>query len=414
MDILGAIILVFALSAYYNVMETAYTTFDAIIVGSWKKSASFGARIAEFFSSHPERFLYTTLVSNNALQVAFSSLVVLWAEEKGIAELWVIVLTPVTVLIAGEIVPKTFALAFANPIVRFLSLPLWISYWLVAPIRWFLAPFSLLAGGRQQSKENLKRSEDILFRRELDGILSRAHREGTVTEKESEILERYLRAREIRARDIMTPRPLLVALPKNATVTEALEAIQASRHSFIPVYDEDLDRIVGVLRSRDLLRPCEDIARIIRPVEFVPESKPVIELLQQFKAERIPAAIVVDEHGGTDGIVTLKDIFRELVGPIRDSSEHSRGSVVKRLAEGRYLISGLADLSDIAEETGWEPPSGDYATLSGLISDHLGRIAKSGEEFEIDDVTIRIVSASARKVESCLVKLPKIGAGHEW
>jgi putative hemolysin len=386
-------------------METAYTTFDAIIVGSWKKTRSLGARIADFFSSHPERFLYTTLVSNNALQVAFSSLVVLWADAQQIPEIWIVTLTPLTVLVAGEIVPKTFALAFANPIVRFLSFPLWISYWLVAPVRWFL---------RRRNQDTAKRSEDILFRRELDAILSRAHREGTVTEKESEILDRYLRAREIRARDIMTPRPLLVGLPNTASVDEALAVIRTSRYSVIPVYEQDLDRIIGILHSRDLLRPCNSIPEITRRVEYVPESKPVIELLQQFREMRIHAAIVVDEHGGTDGIVTLKDIFRELVGPIRDSSEHPRGSVIKRLTEGRFLVSGLADLSDIAEETGWEPPTGDYATLSGLLAEHLGRIAKSGEEFVIEGITIRVVSASARRVESCLVKLPRVSEGQEW
>lgn len=406
MDLLILIILALLLSAYFSALEISFTTFDAIIVGSWKKARKFGSSIAEFFSAVPERFLFTTLVGNNVVMVAYSSLLVIWAEANSVPEVWIVIVSPIIVIIFGEVIPKTLGLAYANPIARFLSAPLFIFYWVFWPFRLLLTPLEKLLRSRSPNADLVVHAYDVLFRREIDTVLSRASKEGTVTEKESEILERYLHAREVRARDIMTPRPLLVALPNTATMSEVVAAVEESRHSVIPVYDQTIDNIVGVLHSRDLLKQRASISEILRSVTFVPESKLLVELLEQFKTQRLSAAIVVDEHGGTDGIVTLKDLFRELVGPLREA-EDSWAGAIKRLAPGRYLVSALADLSDIAEATGWRPPDGDYATLSGLLSEHLGHIGKPGEEIDIDGVAVRVLRATARRVESCLIRLPE-------
>lgn len=406
MDLLILITLALLLVAYYSAMEIAFTTFDAIIIGSWKKARRFGTKFAEFLSSVPERYLFTVLVGNNLVMVAYSSLVVIWAEQQGIDEGWIVVISPLIVLLIGEVVPKTIGLAFANPLVRFLSFPLYLFYWLFLPFRSFIAPLErFLRRGVPEVEQS--HTYDILFRREIDTVLSRASAEGTVTEKESEILDRYLHAREVRARDVMTPRLALVALPVESSISDIVDSFQDTRHSVLPIYKDSLDNVVGFVHSRDLFEPRYSIEEILRPAHFVPESKQLVELLEQFKQHRLPAAMVVDEHGGVDGIVTLKDIFRELVGPLREASEASRAGAIKRISEGTFLVSALADLSDIAEATGWRPPDGDYATLSGLLSDELGHIGKPGEEIDLEGVIIRIVGATPRRVESCLLKLPR-------
>jgi len=405
-DILILVILALALSAYFSAMEISFTTFDSIIIGGWKKAHRFGTRFAEFLSSVPERYLFTTLVGNNLVMVAYSSLLVIWAEREHIAEGWIVIFSPLVVLAIGEVVPKTLGLAFANPFVRLLSLPLYLFYWLFLPIRALIVPVEKLLRSKGGSSERTAHAYDVLFRREIDAVLTRASKEGTVTEKESEILDRYLHAREVRARDMMTPRLSLVALPVTASIQDLTDLLEDTHHSVVPVYEDTIDNIVGFLHSRDLLQPRESIREFLRPASFVPESKLLVELLEQFKNQRLSAAIVVDEHGGTDGIVTQKDLFRELVGPLRESEDAAKVGSIKRLAEGKYLVSALADLSDIAETTGWRPPDGDYATLSGLLSEHLGHIGKPGEEIEIDGVIIRILRSTRRRVESCLVKLP--------
>lgn len=409
MDILILTLFALAMSSYFSALEISYTTFDAIIVGGWKKSGRFGSRIVEFFVNVPERFLFTTLVGNNLANVAYSSLIVIWAAQNGISQGFILIVSPFAVIIFGEVIPKTLGLAFANLIVRFSSASLYVFYFAFLPFRSLIAPLEKILRRGAASSERAAHAYDVLFRREIDAVLSRASREGTVTPKESEILERYLHAREVRARDIMTPRPLLVALPKTATIAEIVEALSDSRHSVIPIYDQSIDDIVGVVHSRDLLTPRTSTSEVMRPAVFVPESKLLTELLEQFKRERTPAAIVVDEHGGTDGIITRKDIFRELVGPLSET-DAVRAQTIKRVARGRYLVSALADLSDIAEVTGWRPPDGDYATLSGLLSEYLGHIGHPGEELVIDDVTIRILRSTDRRVESCLLKLDDLDA----
>jgi len=404
-DVLTLAIVALAFSAYFSLMEISYTTFDAIIIGGWKKARRFGTRFSEFLSAIPERYLFTTLVGNNLVMVAYSSLLVIWAEREGVHEGWLIVVSPLIVLMIGEVIPKTIGMAFANPIVRFLSAPLYVMYWLFLPGRAIIAPIERLLRKKGDKEARALHTYDVLFRREIDAVLTRARREGTVTEKESEILDRYLHAREVRARDVMTSRPSLIALPVESSIKQLLETLQESRHGVIPMYSETIDNIVGFVHSSDLLYPRDSIKEILRPAAFVPESKLLIELLEQFKSQRLAAAIVVDEHGGTDGIVTLKDIFRELVGPLYESEDGRAGGTIKRLAAGKYLVSALADLSDIAEATGWRPPDGDYATLSGLLSEYLGHIGRPGEEIDIKGVIIRVLGATPRRVESCLIKL---------
>ncbi len=404
MDLLILTLFALAMSSYFSALEISYTTFDAIIVGGWKKSGRFGSRIVEFFVKVPERFLFTTLVGNNLANVSYSSLIVIWAAQNGISQGLILIVSPFAVIIFGEVIPKTLGLAFANLIVRFSSASLYVFYVAFLPFRLLIAPLERILRRGSENGERAAHAYDVLFRREIDAVLSRASREGTVTPKESEILQRYLHAREVRARDIMTPRPLLVALPQTATIAEIVEALSDSRHSVIPIYDQSIDDIVGVVHSRDLLTTHSSTSEVMRPAVFVPESKLLTELLEQFKRERTPAAIVVDEHGGTDGIITRKDIFRELVGPLSEI-DAVRAQTIKRVARGRYLVSALADLSDIAEVTGWRPPDGDYATLSGLLSEYLGHIGQPGEEVVIDDVTVRILRSTERRVESCLLKL---------
>ncbi|MCB9366645.1 MAG: HlyC/CorC family transporter [Calditrichaeota bacterium] len=409
MEFIGLTLAALALSSYFSALEISFTTFDTIIMGGWKKAGKFGSSSVEFFATVPERYLFTTLVGNNLANVAYSSFLVIWAGQAGISETLLILLSPFAVIIIGEVIPKTIGLAFANRIVRIASPTLYAFYWLFAPFRLFIAPLEKVLRRRTGSGDHSAHAYDVLFRREIDSVLGRASREGTVTAKESEILERYLHAREVRARDIMTPRPLLVALPKTSTIAELIETVEDTRHSVIPIYDQTVDDIIGIVESKDLLVPRASLEELLRPALFVPESKLLVELIEQFKHGGAPAGIVVDEHGGTDGIITRKDLFRELVGPLSETDE-TRLHAIKRLARGKYLVSALADLSDIAEGTGWRPPDGDYATLSGLLAEHLGHIGKPGEEIVIDNVTIRILRASDRRVESCLLKLTEEGA----
>jgi putative hemolysin len=399
------VVVCFLLGAYYSAMETAYTSFDRILIESWRRADKFGTKVVYFFTSVPERFLTTTLIGTNVAEVAYSALLVAWALDSGVSPVAVMILSPIVVLIFGSILPKMIAYGLANGMVRFASLPLHGSYYILSPLRWFLFPLMKLVPKETHKQAHALRRSYFFVMDELDLILQGAEEAGAASPEESELLSRYLDARELKARQIMTPRTEMVAVSSDMSITEVREVFEKCRHNILPVYRESPDQIIGYVRARDFLREQNSLQEITKPILAVPESKPIVELLEEFRATRRQAAIVIDEHGGTDGLVTIKDIFAELVGPVAERWD-PKEPIVKRIAPGRFLASGSAFLEDIERVTGWEPPAGEYTTLSGLLSEHLGRIAEAGEDIDIEGVTIRIIRRNPRRVEGCLLKLP--------
>ena len=404
MELIALIILAMLLTMFFNGTETVFTAFDRILVTGWMRARKFGAKVTDFFIARPDRFLGTTLIGNTIAQVGFSFLVVFWAERYDIHRAWIVIFSPLVILIFCEIFPKTVGFAIANPVVRFVSLPLFLFYCLLLPVRLIIYPIIRLAARSEEEQRSVVSQEPYPILRELDQILVGAREEGTVSPEEGEILTRYLDARELKARDIMTPRTEMIALPRDASPDHVRETFRRHLHNVLPVYDQDLDHIVGCVRARDLLPDFHSLNELLRPINMVPESKRLVDLLQDFKRGREQVAIVVDEYGGTDGLVTIKDVFEELVGGVAERWDPNE-PVVKRVAPGKYLISGSAFLEDIHEATGWKPPEGDYNTLSGLLAARLGRIAEVGEEIEFEQVTIRIIQRTPRRVQGCLLKI---------
>ncbi len=398
------IVLALLFSAFFAGTETVYTAFDRILAVSWSRARRLGGRIVQFFSSHPHRFLSTTLIGNSIANVSYSFLLVMWADANGIGHVWVVILGPLVVLILCEIVPKTLGYAVANGAVRHVSFPLLIFYYLFIPIRILIYPFVRLASRSEEEQRQVMGNEPFPILKELDQILVGAREEGTVSPEEGEILTRYLDAREFKARDIMTPRTEMVAIPRDADPDHVRDVARRHLHTVFPVYDGDLDHIVGCIHARDLLEEFASVSDVLRPIHMVPESKRLVDLLADFKKGREQLAIVVDEYGGTDGVVTIKDVFEELVGGVAERWDPNE-PVIKRLAPGKFIVSGSAFLEDIAVATGWTPPEGDYNTFSGFLSAHLGRIAEIGEEIDFDQVNIRVIRRSPRRVEGCLLKL---------
>jgi putative hemolysin len=394
--------LAFLASVYFAGMETAFTSFDRILTISWLRSHKFGARAARFLSDRPERFLSTTLIGNNIANVAYSSLLVLLAESTGLRSVWLVTVSPLVVLIFAEIIPKMAGYAVGNLLVRTASYPLLFFSWLFLPVRLLLMPASWLLSRAGVSESLLIRP--LAMRRELDQVLVGAEGEGALNAEEGEILERYIEARDLKVRQIMTPRTEMVAVSADLSPAEVREVFRRVRFNYLPVYDRDLDHIIGCVQARDFLVELPSLHVVLRPLHAVPESKRIVDLLQEFKTEKRQIALVIDEYGGTDGLVTLKDICEELVGPVAERF-NPHEPVIKRLAPGKYLVSGAAFLEDVEDVTGWTPPGSEFNTLSGFLADRLGHIADAGEEVEVDGVTIRVLKRSPRRVESCLLKI---------
>jgi putative hemolysin len=405
MSLVLILIVVFIAGIYFSSMETAFTSFDRILTISWIRAHKFGARTVQFLSAAPERFLGTTLLGNSVSNVAYSSLLVLLAQTAHIHEIWLITVSPIIVLVFSEILPKMIGYSLANRMVRCCSLPLLFCYWIFSPLRLLLLPLTRLLTRRELPIEEALSGETFSMRRELDQILVGAEEEGAATPEEGEILTRYLDARELKVRQIMTPRTQMIAVSAEMSSDEVREVFRKSHHNILPVYEHDLDHVVGYVHVRDFLMARHSVKEVLRPLHAVPESKPIADLLEEFKRERRQVALIIDEYGGTDGLVTIKDIFEELVGPVAERFD-PHDPVIKRLAPGKFLVSGSAFLEDVAEQTGWQPPEGESNTISGLLSEHLGRIAEAGEDIVFDDVIVRVIRRNPRRVEGCLIKVP--------
>ncbi|MDD5087431.1 MAG: hemolysin family protein [bacterium] len=390
-----ALVVALLMSAYYSGMETAFTAFDRILVEGWIRARRLGGKTARFLSASPERFLSTALIGNNICNVAISSLVVVLAKSAGISIGWVMALTPFAVLLFGELFPKMLGFSLSNLAVRWVSWPLRVSYVLFTPFRWLFAP----------ATRPLRTGGTLWKRQDFDQILIGAEGEGAVTPEEAQLLTRYLDSRELKVRQIMTPRTQLVAVSADSSPDDVRDLFCKTRYNLIPVYEGDLDHVIGGVAAKQFLEPHASLRELIRPLYAVPESKRIVELLHEFKSQRRQAALVIDEHGGTDGFVTLKDILEEMIGPVAERIDPDE-PVIKRIAMGKFLVSGSAYLDNIEQVTGWTPPHAEASTLSGLLAETQGRIADAGDDIVFGKVTIRVLRRTPRRVEACLLKLP--------
>jgi putative hemolysin len=244
---------------------------------------------------------------------------------------------------------------------------------------------------------------------EILAVVEEGEKEGVVDESDRELIESAIQFRDTTAGQIMTPRPQIAALPVDATVDDALALIESSGHSRLPVFDPDLDHIVGVLYARDMLRHLSaaasgnavtfDLKQLVRPVLQFPESKTLKGLLQEFRLRQVHIAIVLDEFGGTAGLVTIEDILEELVGEITDEHEPSSKPAVLKLSDDAWEIDASTRVEEVNSVIGLAiPEDAGYETLGGYVSSLLGHIPEKGEEFKTDQAAWKVLEAEPTRV----------------
>ena len=223
-----------------------------------------------------------------------------------------------------------------------------------------------------------------------------------------ELLRSLVEFRETMVREVMTPRPDIVAISADATLGELHAVVREQQYSRIPAYGESLDNIVGMISIKDLLlsnaEPTQPVTPLIRPAYFVPETKRVPELLKEFQRKRVQAAIVVDEYGGTAGLVTLEDLLEEIVGEIRDEYDVESEAVVEE-ADGSFVFSGRTHVRELADRLKVDIDEGEgYETVGGYLLAHVGRVPAVGETFEIDGLSVEVLEAERRRITRVRVR----------
>jgi CBS domain containing-hemolysin-like protein len=223
-----------------------------------------------------------------------------------------------------------------------------------------------------------------------------------------ELLRSLVEFRETMVREVMTPRPDIVAIPASATIGDLLKLVREQQYSRVPVYNETLDDIVGLISIKDLIvadtaESSHPITPFIRPAHFVPETKLVPELLKEFQRKRVQAALVVDEYGGTAGLVTLEDLIEEIVGEIRDEYDTEVEPVVEE-GEGRFVFSGRTHVRELEDRLKVRVDGDGYETVGGYLLAHVGRVPTVGETFELDGLSVEVLEAEHRRINRVRVR----------
>jgi CBS domain containing-hemolysin-like protein len=341
---------------------------------------------------NPARVLSTAMMGVTVAHIVASSAVTfaLLPELGGAAALVATaVLTPV-MLVFGEIMPKAVAREWATRLILKLYRPLvWASMLLAPFVAFSQAVVGLLlraVGGEQPDVRH------FVSREELKNLLQMEPGEADVTTQEAEMIDAIFDLGETTVREVMVPLVDVVMVAETGTPMDAVALVQQKGFSRLPVFGERETTITGVVTAMDLLRggaTARGVRDLMRQPLYVPESKRIDDLLREMQKGRVHLAVVVDEYGGATGIVTLEDVVEEIVGEIEDEHDRTPASV-SRLPDGTYWVAARTNIAELNEALDWTLPKQDYETIAGLVLSTLGRIPRTGEEFQIPGYTITV------------------------
>ncbi len=300
------------------------------------------------------------------------------------------------VLVFSEIIPKTIGATFWRQLSRPAAYILRVLIIVMKPIITPLQLFSRVIGARGSGRPTVSRAE-------LEVLAEIGAREGTLDEDEWRVMTSIINLDRVLVGEVMTPRTDIVAVPVSASVDEAKAIMLDEGHLRVPVYEGDLDKIVGILLARDLWRADQEgttrIPEILRPPDFSPATKKVEDLITEMRSKRAKMVIVLDEFGGTAGLVTLEDLLEEIVGEIRDEHEEDEPEDFHRLSGGRLRIWGAVALRDVNERLELSLPEDHHDTVGGFVFGQLNRVGRVGDVVRVPEGTFRIARMKGRRIE---------------
>jgi putative hemolysin len=399
------LLILIILSGFFSGTELAFVVANKLKIEVRARKKNLSAKSAQYFISHPQNFFSTILLGNNIVIIAYASLSALFLSSIfGWSEFTILIISSTIILLFGEIIPKYFARELADQMVVLTSIPLRVCSYILYPFVKITSAFS----NKIMQSSSIK-SDNIyhLFDKEdIKGLIKESESAGIVDKKDSELISKVIELGDQRVYEAMKPRTEIVGIEIKKDINEALSVFIDSGFSKLPVYDDNFDNIKGVLLAKDLFQSPQNIKDVLREVSFIPETKKSFEVLNDFLEKRNSIAIVVDEHGGTAGIVTMEDILEELFGEIKDEFDVDE-EICRKISTDSYIISGKVEVDHINEKYsiagGLNIEEGTYETLAGFITNKIGRIPAQGEIITIGNLKIQIIRANAQKIE--LVKL---------
>ncbi len=405
------------LSAFFSSSETAFVALQRIRMEHMVESNVRGAKRVARMIQRPEKLLSTILLGNNFVNVAAAALgtviaVELWGQRWGV--LIATVAVTILILIFAETTPKTIATQHAERLSLIFARPIELISWLFIPfviaLSWIASGFTKLVGGTPVSRS-------LASPEEIRTMISVGHKEGTVEEHEAEMLHKVFEFGDRPVNEVMVPRLEVVAIEQGSKLSDFLTLYAESPLSRFPVYQENMDNVVGILSVKDVLMAQAKgtisdetaIDDLVRPAYFAPETKRINELFVEMRDKNYRMCVVVDEYGGTAGIVSLSRLVEEIVGPVGDElAEVEKEYEV--INEYTFQIDGGMRIEEVNEEMELELPEGDYDTVAGFVLHLLGHIPKPNEQLRYKGLKLVITEMRGLKIEKILLTKEKTGS----
>ena len=402
-----AIVILIMFSAFFSATETAFSTYNKIKMKNEASSGNKRAQAVLELSEDYDRLLSTILIGNNIVNIASTTLAtILFTAIFGGAKgptLSTVIMT-VLVLIFGEISPKSIAKdmpeSFALAVAPFLK----IVFVILKPVNYLFTLWKKLL-----TKIIKIKNPDIITEEEVLTIVEEATHDGTFNEHESDLIRNAIEFDDLAVSEICTPRTRIVAVKETASVDEITEVFNNCGFSRLPVYKKSIDNIIGFINQKDYYRYVVEggktIHDVIKPMPLVPPTTNISKLMRNMQQKHSQIALIIDEYGGTFGIITLEDILEELVGEIWDEHDNEIPEIVRN-TDSEYIVLGSANLNDVFEYFGKECES-DFVSLNGWLSERLERIPCINDTVIYDNLVFTVLKANMRRaIEVKIVKLP--------
>ena len=410
----GILIIVFAiiLSAFFSGMEIAFVTSNKLRIELDRKQGVFGSEILKLFTNNPGQYIATMLIGNNIALVVYGLVFskLLGPPLSSVFESDLITLivntfiSSVLILFVAEFLPKTIFIISPNFFLKFLSIPTLFFFFLFYPISKFtLAVSNMVIRVLFKIRTDEKNQENLLFSKvDLDHFVNlskQSYEESEHDHHNIRIFQNALDFSNVKLRECMIPRTEIEAVDCMSTVEQLKEKFIDTRLSRILVYENSIDNIIGYFELKDIFISPPDIRSSLRKLAIVPETMPANKLLKLFVDEKKNIALVVDEFGGTSGMVTMEDVLEEIVGDIED--EHDVNELIEKIAgTNEYIFSGRLEIDYLNEKYQLTlPEKDDYETLAGMILYYYGSIPGNNDIIRIGNIVIKVLRATTTRLE---------------
>ena len=398
--LLVALVILIAFSAFFSASETAFSSLNQIRLKSRAEEGDTSAARVLAMAEKYDKLLSSILIGNNIVNIAAASigtvLFTKWLGEERGATASTIVLT-IVVLIFGEVTPKTLAKEMPETIATAVSPVLNLLLTLFTPLTWLFSQWKKLLGHFVHSSES-----DTITEGELITMVSEAESDGELTDRESQLIRSAIEFDDVEVEEILTPRVDVVAVEDDISLEELAQTFAESGYSRLPVYHDTVDNIIGVVHEKDFyiarLKKSVTMEDLIAPTLYTTGSTQISQLLRTLREQHHHMAVVVDEYGGTEGIITLEDILEELVGEIWDEHDEATEDF-RQQSDGSWLVSGSASVDDLYETLDLpEDEDIDSNTVNGLVQEKTHHLPKVGDHFQLNDYEGVVTRTARRRV----------------